>query len=158
MLKLIWILYALKCHDIETVANPSGRYDLKTGLKIILEKNLWKESWRKVSLSWRLNQVTVRLISHVFKYLNWCRKNEFERCFREIQGPYNNLFVSLFWTCYTLHALTVMSKSWNLPWFLLLYTLLRLLNYFLKKLGALFSFNLLLRCTSFFIVKQHWHK
>ncbi|AES59657.2 hypothetical protein MTR_1g023880 [Medicago truncatula] len=31
-------------HDIETGANPSGRYDLKTGLKIVLEKNLWKES------------------------------------------------------------------------------------------------------------------
>jgi len=42
-----------------------------------------------------------------------------------------------------------MSKSRTLPWFVLLYILvLRLLNYFLKKLGALFLFNLLMQSTN----------
>jgi len=51
-----------------------------------------------------------------------------------------------------------MSKSKTLPWFILLYILvLRLRNYFLKKLGALFLFKLLMQCSNNIILSILLH-
>lgn len=89
------LLYASKYHDVKTVANLSGRYDLKTGLENLLGKN-FLERIRKEGFIELKTKSGIRPFNQPrvwFKYINWCRRMYFRAAFKKFRNHITCLFL-----------------------------------------------------------------